>query len=244
MRIMYQIALCDDETEELKKSESLLKAYQQLYRREDFSIRHFTSADELLCMVCEDNYTPDLVFMDIYMPGKPGIDAAKELRKMGFNCRIVFLTTSKEYALEAFRVEADQYLVKPVEQKELFQVLDKIMQDTGSAQKKYLSLRVDNRIHRIALRDIVFCEAQKKCQYIYMSDGTRYMLRMTMAKIYEMLSEYPEFVRAGISYIVNLEHINSLNAKELCMDNEKKIYLPRGSYQSLREKYFSFYTDM
>ena len=77
-----------------------------------------------------------------------------------------------------------------------------------------------------------------------MSDGTRYMLRMTMAKIYEMLSEYPEFVRAGISYIVNLEHINSLNAKELCMDNEKKIYLPRGSYQSLREKYFTFYTDM
>lgn len=55
-----------------------------------------------------------------------------------------------------------------------------------------------------------------------------------MAKVYEMLSGYKEFVKAGISYIVNLEHIESLNAQELQMDNGRTVYLPRGSYQSLK----------
>ena len=62
-----------------------------------------------------------------------------------------------------------------------------------------------------------------------------------MAKVYEMLSDYKEFVKAGISYIVNLEHIESLNAQELQMDNGRTVYLPRGSYQLLKEQYFSYY---
>lgn len=64
---------------------------------------------------------------------------------------------------------------------------------------------------------------------------------MTMSEIYEMLSRYPEFVRVGIAYIVNLEHVDNLNAREVQMDNGKKIYLPRGSYQPLRERYFGYY---
>lgn len=160
---------------------------------------------------------------------------------MGNECRIVFLTTSKEYALEAFRVDATQYLVKPVSKEELFSVLDKLLGSLLEEQKKYLLLRIDNKNRRIAMKDIVYCEAQKKCQCIYLSDGTQLLLRLTMAKIYEMLSDYKEFVKAGISYIVNLEHIESLNAQELQMDNGRTVYLPRGSYQLLKEQYFNYY---
>ena len=58
-----------------------------------------------------------------------------------------------------------------------------------------------------------------------------------------MLSVYPEFAKAGISYIVNLEHVDSINTHELLLDNGEKIYLPRGSYQPLREKYFRYYCE-
>ena len=106
-----------------------------------------------------------------------------------------------------------------------------------------MCLRIDNKIHRIEVHDIVFCEAQKKRQCIWMADGSQYLIRMTMAKIYEKLSDFPEFVRVGVSYAVNLEHVESLNARELNMDNGKRIYLPRGSYASLRESYFGFYCE-
>ena len=238
---MYHIALCDDEESELDKAENMLKSYQEQNRECSFSIERFISADDLLWKVKENEYMPDLLLMDIYMPRKLGIEAAKELREMGNECRIIFLTTSKEYALEAFRVDAVQYLVKPVSEEELFSVLNKLLGRMFEEQKKYLLLRIDNRNRRIAMRDIVYCEAQKKCQCIYLSDGTQFLLRLTMAKVYEMLSGYKEFVKAGISYIVNLEHIESLNAQELQMDNGRTVYLPRGSYQSLKEQYFSYY---
>lgn len=238
---MYHIALCDDEEAELDKTENMMKAYQEQNRGCSFSIERFNSADDLLWKVKENEYMPDLLLMDIYMPRKLGIEAAKELREMGNECRIVFLTTSKEYALEAFRVDATQYLVKPVSKEELFSVLDKLLGSLLEEQKKYLLLRIDNRNRRIAMKDIVYCEAQKKCQCIYLSDGTQLLLRLTMAKVYEMLSDYKEFVKAGISYIVNLEHIESLNAQELQMDNGRTVYLPRGSYQLLKEQYFNYY---
>lgn len=240
---MYRIALCDDEIEELDKSEKILKDYQRQHADYDFSIERFNDADELLRMVKRKEYVPDLLFMDIYMPGTLGIEAAKEMREMGNQCRIIFLTTSIDHALAAFRVEASQYLVKPVQKKELFLVLDKLLHELDKEQKRYLPLQIENKIHRIALQDIVFCEAQKKCQYIYLSDGTKYLVRMTMTKIYEMLSGYPEFVKVGISYIANLEHVVSLSTRELQLDTGEKIYLPRGSYQPLRERYFAYYFE-
>ena len=240
---MYQIALCDDEVAELNRVENMFEDYCKKNTKPGFVVRRFADADELLRVTQEKEYMPDILFMDIYMPGRFGIDVARELHKMGNRCHIIFITASTEYALDAFRVNADQYLVKPVLEEELFQVLDNILDYMDREHKKYLPLRIDNSIHRIALHEIIFCEAQKKYQCIYLEDGTKHLLRMTMAKIYDMLSVYPEFAKAGISYIVNLEHVDSINTHELLLDNGEKIYLPRGSYQPLREKYFRYYCE-
>ncbi len=238
---MYLIALCDDETAELDKVENMIRSYGERNANCNVTIERFTSAEELLSAVKGKKYLPDLVFMDIYMSEKSGIEAARELREMGIECRIIFLTTSKEHALDAFRVDAVQYLVKPVTESELFPRLSRIFREIDRDQQRYLLLRIDNKDHRIALQDIVFCEAQKKRQSLYLADGTQLLLGMTMTKIYEMLSGYKAFTKVGISYIVNMEHIISLSVHEIQMDNGKKIYPPRGSYLPLRERYFDYY---
>lgn len=236
---MYQIALCDDELEELDKLESLLEFYCMQHTECDFSIERFQNADEMICQIMERKYEPDLLLLDIYMHGKLGTEAARELRDMGIRCGIVFLTSSKEHALEAFRVDAIQYLVKPVSEEDLFSTLDRFVADTEE-KKRYILLR-DNGLKRIDLSDIVYCEAQKKSQYIFLADGTQIIQNMTMAKLYEILSADRKFVRVGISYIVNLEHIDYLNAREMRMDDGRIIYLPRGAYPNLREQYLDYY---
>ncbi len=110
-------------------------------------------------------------------------------------------------------------------------------------QKKFLLLRIDGKICRVAVSDIVYCEAQGRYQCLYMADGRQLVLRMTMTEIYGMLSDYQEFAKVGISYIVNLEHIDSLNAQNICLDNGKNIHLPRGAYQPLKELYFKYYCE-
>lgn len=240
---MYTIALCDDEASDLEKTVQMLSVYEEKYPEADFMVECFENADELLRMIREKNYMPDLILMDIYMPGKMGIEAAKELRYMGNEGMIVFLTTSKEHALEAFGVDAAQYLVKPVSEKRLFPMLDKALKEVEGERRKYLLLRIEGRISRVALKDIVYCEAQGKTQCLYLADGSQRLLRLTMTETYEMISKYQEFVRVGVAYIVNLEHVESLNARELQMDNGKNIYLPRGSYRPLRERYFEYYCE-
>ena len=240
---MFLIALCDDEKAELNKTEGLLAAYRRSRPAYEFTVERFESAEDMLSMAREKTYVPDLLILDIYMPEKLGNTVAKELRRMGNDVRIIFLTSSMEHALEAFRVNAAQYLVKPVSEKELFPALDRIMSHLDEERKKYLLLRIDGRICRVALKNIVYCEAQGKCQCLHLSDGTTSLLRMTMSEIFKMLSGYKEFVKAGISYIVNLGHVESLNAQEMRMDNGKTIFLPRGSYQPLREQYFQYYCE-
>ena len=244
---MYMIALCDYETEELNKKEKLLSVYEEEHPESEFVVERFESAQELLCMIREKNYIPDLIFMDIYMPDKEsnsyplGIEAAKELRDMNYKGKLVFLASSKEYALEAFDVGASQYIVKPISEEKMFSVLNSLLKDIEEEQKKYTLLRIDGRLVKVALNDIVYCEAQGKTQCLYFSDNTQCILRMTMTEISKQLSPYQEFVRIGSAFIVNLGYIGSLSAKEMCLDNGMKIYLPRGTYKGLREQYFNYF---
>lgn len=238
---MYLIALCDDEVKQLHKTEQLLTEYRNSHLVEDFRVESFESAEDLLDLIERQSYLPDLIILDIYMPDKMGIEAARELRRMGNRSQIVFLTTSKEFALDAYEVEAVQYLVKPLSDQKLFPLLDRFLKETEEERKKYILVRIENTLQRIAVDDIVYCEAQGKVQCLHFANGTQCMLRITMAKIVEMLSPYPEFMRVGIAYLVNMEHIEYLNKTEIQMDTGKKIYPPRGAYQVVRERYFAYY---
>ena len=238
---MYLIALCDDEVEQLHKTEQIFTQYRAHHLTEDFRIERFENAGALLEMIEKQGYLPDLIMMDIYMPDQLWIEAARELRRMGNRSRIVFLTTSKDFALDAYEVEASQYLIKPLSSKTLFPLLDRFLEEIGEERRKYILIRIEGKVQRIAVDDIVYCEAQGKTQCLHFANGTQCMLRITMAKIAQMLSPYPEFMRVGIAYLVNMEHIECISKLEIQMDTGRKIYPPRGAYQAVREKYFAYY---
>lgn len=245
--MIYLTALCDDEITELNKTEEILNTYMQEHSEVDFTIQRFENVNELLYRIEESSYKPDLIFMDIFMPGPGGVsdslgmEAAKKLRDMGSRAKLVFLTTSREYALEAYDVDAAQYLIKPVAEDRLFGVLDKFLEDERERQKRYILLKEEGRFKRVAVDDIVYCEAQGKTQCLYFADGGECHQRMTMTELYELLSSYREFVRIGAAFTVNMNYIESLSAQDVRLTNGKKIYLPRGAYKGVREQYFAYY---
>ncbi|MCM1268377.1 MAG: LytTR family DNA-binding domain-containing protein [Bacteroidales bacterium] len=241
----YQTALCDDERAELEKTERLLNAYQKSHPDADFLIRRFESAEELLFLVEGKSYAPDLIFMDIFMPDGAGgqscegMEAARKLRDLGSKAKLLFLTTSGEYALEAFGVDAWQYLLKPLTEERLFTAMDKFLED--AERKKCVVLKIDGRMEKIPVSDIVYIEAQRKTQCLYLTGGAKRILRATMTELFALLSAYPEFVRIGAGFIVNLEYVDSLTAREICLHNGKSIFMPRGAYKEIREAYLQYY---
>ena len=239
---MYQIAICDDEDFELDKIEQMLKNYQIKCVGTEFSIRRFADSEDIFLQITTKNYQPDLILMDIYMPGTSGIEVARKLRDMGNTCMIVFMTSSQEHALEAFGVDAFSYLLKPVSKEMLFPTLDKVMKELAKNQPQYILLQTaNNGVRRVKLTDIIYCEAQRKIQCVYLKENERIYLKMTMAKLFEMLCPHKRFVKLGVSYIINMEHIERLDAQTLLLDCGKEIYLPRGSYKELRYRYFDYY---
>lgn len=243
---MHLIAICDDERKELEKTKELLSEYERQRPDLKFTLRCFENPRELLRQTLEPGFTPDLFLLDVYMPEMLGTETARQLRNTGNKGGIIFLTTSADHALDAYRVDAIQYLVKPIPKKELFSALDryfKVLAANEKKHRKYLLFRIDGMIHRIALETIVSLEAQGKRQFLYLTDGAEFVLHMTMAELNRLLSPYPEFVKVGAAYIVNLQHVDSLNSQNVCMDTGRSIFLPRGSYQALREQYFEYYFE-
>lgn len=237
---MYQMGLCEDDSQELNKIQALLDAYKLAHQHQEFVVRQFTSIESLMTEYKkQDSF--DLLLLDIYLPEKTGIEGAKELRENGFDGSIIFLTTSIEYALEAFRVNAVQYLVKPLCQKDFSDALNKAFGQIAEKRHRYIALRIEGKLRRIAVHDIVCSEAQNQYQCLHLVSNEKLRVRQTRRELYELISDFSDFVCVGSAYIINLCHVESLTAKAINLDNGKMLWLPRGAYSKLKEQYFKFY---
>lgn len=240
---LYFIALCDDEEKALDQIERFLADYQDRMQRDIvFKTERFTSAEELLMRVREEEYRPDLILLDIFMSGKNGIEAAEELRRLGCNMPLVFLTTSTEHALKAYGVDAIQYLVKPFEQEHFFHAIDSALGQIHRIKESQITIKVAGGFRQIHLKEIVYCESQKNYQVLYLA-MEECRARMTAARLWEILERFYQFGRCGRSYILNMDHIVSVERGEIVMDNGATIYVPRNKAAEFKKSYFSYYFD-
>lgn len=236
---MQHIAICDDEFEDRNHIRFLLDEY---LKQHDINclISEYHNADTLL-KAFEHGEKFDCLLLDIYMPGVSGMELAKEIRLYDGICPIVFLTISKDFALEAYSVGAAQYLVKPIMREAFFEMMNHINDIYKNEKRRYIIIKTKEGNFRIALRDILYCETDGNYQKIQLSSSKTLITRITSRDMYEHLNQFADFCRCGNSFIINLTHVKKLTIKQVEMDNGKKIQIPRGNYIVLKEKYFNYY---
>lgn len=239
---MYQIALCDDIASELEKVETLLEKYKEINSMLRYKLNRFEDAQLLIDKIIDKNYLPDLLLMDIVMKEKTGLEAVREMREEGYDIPVIFLTTSTEYALEAYQVDALQYLVKPLDKKRFFHAMDIAFEVIKKVEKNFIVIKTSNGLRQIHPDQIIYCETQKNYQILHL-EGEQIRVRMTSGELYEILGAFPQFLKCGSSYVLNLNHIISMNREEIHVDNGDKIYLPRNRVTEFKKKYFAFYFD-
>lgn len=237
---MYFIALCDDEPKELDQIEDFLAIYQDTRQIPGYKIERFESAETLLKRIIEEKYNPDLLVLDIFMSGKSGMQAAEEIRKSGFDMPIVFLTTSTEYALKAYGVDAIQYLVKPLDQERFFHAMDFVFGYIHKVKENQIIIKVAGGTRQIKPDNIVYCESQKNYQILYL-EKDEHKVRMTTADMWEILGRFPQFGKCSRSYILNMDHIVSLEREKIVMDNGSVVYVSRNKVAEFKKEYFSYY---
>ncbi|PKM48557.1 MAG: DNA-binding response regulator, partial [Firmicutes bacterium HGW-Firmicutes-6] len=121
---MVYIAVCEDEQEHQDKISVFLKKYSATNCC-DFEISYFSTAADFW-----EHYQPgsfNIVFLDIYLENDNGIEIGKKLRTLGEDCQLVFITSSKDFAIEGFELKAQHYIIKPIAEEKIFEALNRCL---------------------------------------------------------------------------------------------------------------------
>jgi len=235
---MLRIAIFDDLASDIEA----IKAHIERYAVSEFikmDIENFSEEEDILAALEHyDDY--DIIFMDIYMKSLNGIDLAKTLKKPGMKSRIIFFSTSLEHFREAFGVNAIQYLVKPVAYEEFANAM-KIALSEKVYRSEAISIQCGTEIVKILFEDILYVEAQRNYQLLYLKNGKYHKTRMTSSELFQHLRGRNEFVRVGASYILNLNYVIKITSNEIEIINGKMLPVPRGAYSRLKEQYLDYY---
>ena len=235
---MLKIAICDDISKELEIIFTLTSEYASAHGMM-VDIGTYTSADELL-KALEGGIVFDAMLLDICMPGLSGIDLVRELHSEKISCPIIFLTTSKEYALEAFGVYALRYILKPINKAQFDEAMDFLTKLLYDKAQRNVIVKTEDGIRQLCVDEILFCEADRKyAQFHLKSEVVR--VYGTLEKQKEMLTKFPDFKQLGASYLVNLAHVSKFSSKTITIENGCVLPIPRRVYADFHKAYKEFY---
>ena len=224
---MIRIAICDDEKHMSDHIRAMASDFFRKKNRE-IQLRTFSSGEELLSY----DGQIDILFLDIQMKGMDGIETARKLRDSKFRGFLIFITVLKEMVFQSFEVQAYDYLVKPVDEKQFEKTMERLyvsMQNVGEdsllVQKGY-----EGRI--IREEEIVFCEIIDRKIYLNLASGEVVDYYERIENLETKLGSH--FFRCHRSYLINLKHLKGYKNGTACMDNGKEVPVSR-----LRSKEFS-----
>ena len=223
------IAICDDEVRGRERILTLLeKEFSQAQTCE------FDSGMKLLEKV-KEGYSPDIVLLDIAMEGMDGMQTARELKKLS-DAILIFVTGVKEQVFEAFDVGAFHYLMKPVDQDKMTNVLKRAMQEAEKrkAAPKYLLVKTEGSHRRIPVEDILYVENNGRKVILHTkSECLEYYERMN--HLQEVLGD--GFYRCHRGYLVNMAHIVRYDNDSIFLSNGGKVYLTRKKHNEFVKAY-------
>ncbi|MCA0970961.1 LytTR family DNA-binding domain-containing protein [Halobacillus litoralis] len=205
MKEVYDVLIAEDHDE----AREILREFVDLHSGFRV-IGEVKSGDELLPVVME--LEPDLLMVDINMPGKSGVEAVKECLEVYSKLFFIFVTAYDEYAIEAFDMEAVDYLVKPIQKKRVFTALEKSKRIlkfyTGEEQLNHkVEVKFGREIYFIRLKDILFVEKIGRKLYIHTLHQV-YETVDTLEHFSKQLNDY--FFQSHRSCLLNVHHLTSI----------------------------------
>ena len=237
---MIRIAACDDEKIYLEKIKTIVEQYAN-EKGMLFEVCTFSSSSDLLDKT-EAGEKYSLYILDIYMPGITGMGVACELRNNGVEAPIIFLTSSPDFALQAFGVNATHYILKPYDKDSVFFAIEKALHEIGMMRPEGIMLRVDGGYQNVLAKNIIFSEADDNYQRIHLVDEKYLYIRITMGDLYEQFSSLNGFFKLGRSHIINLKHVVQFTANKVLMTGNKTLNIPKGIMADFKKAYFDYFS--
>lgn len=227
-----QIAICDDEKSMGQILEEKIKKLLP-----DAVIKKYLSGEALISSGCK----PDILFLDIQMPGMDGMATARVLRQKNEDLILIFVTAAEEYVFQAFDVGAFHYLVKPFSDEKFEEVVKKAIKTAknhsgNGTDEKYMMIRSAGSHIKVFLRDIVYAEVYNRKIIIHTRD--------TDIEYYGKMQDLSniagaDFFRTHRAYLVHFKYVMKYDASCVTMENGTAM-IAKQNYSEFVKQYLKY----
>lgn len=226
------IAVCDDEKIFREYFRKLLLEYS-FAKDVEFVISEYDDSESLLEAYSSEKASHmDVLFLDIRMNGLDGMEAAKQLRRQGCGCLIVFLTSLAEYVQKGYEVRAFRYLLKEQAKKEIGSVLDACLSELES--EEYFVFTSERRNYSIRKRDILYFESRKRIILVYIVNGN-YSFYQKLDELEKQLAGQG-FLRCHRSFLVQERFVKGWRENALWMEDGAELPVSRTYERAVNQK--------
>lgn len=235
-----RIAICDDNISDLSNMVSIINDYKE-QREENYKIEYtaFQAAVDFIAAL-ESGQKYDLALLDIIMPSLNGMAAAKEIRQFNQDIKIIFLTSSPEFAVESYSVGAYYYALKPIWRDKLFILLDKIFSEIEISSGTSILIKSKTGLKRIQIKRLEFAEVITRSIFYHLTDGSVIEALGSMVELENDIRSYSCFIKPHRSYIINMDHIDTVCQKEIRMQSSAVVPLAKANYPIVKAAYISY----
>lgn len=223
-----RIAVCDDDFREREQFEKALRGWDPTQKAEKFE----DGKSLLAAAKLEPSF--DIVFLDIYMPGENGINIAGALREISPDTGIVFVTVSREYAIEAFSLYAVHYLMKPVTTEGVAEAFRRLA-ELHSGRRDSVTIAVGSNRHTIFLDQICLLESDNHKVSVSLADGRNLKVRMPFSEIEKKMNK--NFLRINRGIVVNMDYIERLGTDTCVLRDGIKLPIAIRQSAAIRATY-------
>jgi len=236
-------AICEDTLSDMKACISLLdQSTTELGYK--YKLSTFNTADGILFHLEENPSLFDVIFMDIHLNNKNGVEVVKKLRELGSNSKIVFFTTSEDYVFEAFDVQADNYIIKNTCTKDKFKrVLSQTIKHIEDDKNKLFFFEFKGNKNVIPMRKIRYFEVWNKIVTVHFDKDKSMKFYSNLQEVISKLN-MNEFFQVHRSYIINMSQVTQVFKNNIILMDGTNIPLGKTYVDTFETQFLNFVSKM
>lgn len=240
---MTQIVVCDDSMEDLAEIERLLAKYRKYNATAAFETERFMSSEKLYRDI-QKNMRWDIYILDMIMSEKTGIDIGTLIRSLDQKSVIIYITSSDDFALEAFGVHAVRYLLKPIREELFFEALNYALSSAAKENKSasYL-VKTKEGLTVVPCSKIEYIENQSRRLKVCLTDKKSIQsifIRKSFDEEIRELAENENFLQVHKSFLVNMNCIEKLSQENILMESGRIIPISKTRKAEVKKLYFAY----
>lgn len=233
------ICYCEDESAQAK---AFAIKIDQWAKNKNIAVHTdlFESAEEYLFKAEQNTY--DVIFLDISMRGQNGMELARQIREKEKDVILVFVTSDASYVFDGYEVGAYRYLMKPVDEEKLWEILDYARTQKEVEEENYILVKKDSQSVRINLKDIIYIEAQKHYVNLCMENKESINIKTAFTELLQETQEKSDTILlTHRSYAVNIEKVVRIGRTECVLSDSSVIPVSRSFYKEVNEAFIKYH---